>query len=73
MILPAYPHSSTTEEQGRLLEHVYAFILSDKFTGNHKEQNFQWTTPPVKTCKPHLTGIIQVVDAQALLPLEARE
>ena len=73
MILPAYPHSSTTEVQGRLLEHVYAFIFSDKFIGNHKEQNFQRTTPPVKTCQPQLTGIIQVVDAQALLPQEAGE
>jgi hypothetical protein len=73
MVLPADPLPLTPEEQGRLLARVYAFILSDKFTGTHKDQEFQRATPPAITCQPQLAGIIQVVDAQALLPQEVGE
>lgn len=33
MTRPAEPYFLTQEEQGRMLARVYAFILSDEFTG----------------------------------------
>lgn len=36
---PAETLQLSQEEQGRLLARVYAFILSDQFTGTQKEMN----------------------------------
>ena len=73
MVLPADPLPLTPEEQGRLLARVYAFILSDKFTGTYKENVIQRATGTAKTCQAQLTGFIQVVDAQVFLSQEAGE
>lgn len=64
MVLPADPLPLTSEEQGRLLARVYAFILSDKFTGTTREQETQRDIRPADTCQPQLAGIIHEIDAQ---------
>jgi hypothetical protein len=67
MNFPAEALPLSQEEQGRLLARVYAFILSEKFTGTHKEHDDHRTIQSPKTRQTQLTGILQVVDAQAVL------
>ena len=62
---PAETLQLSQEEQGRLLARVYAFILSDQFTGTQKEINAVETDQ--KTSKNnknqnHVTS--QEIDAQ---------
>jgi hypothetical protein len=62
---PAETLQLSQEEQGRLLARVYAFILSDQFTGTQKEINSVETDQ--KTSKNnknqrHVTS--QEIDAQ---------
>jgi len=61
---PAETLQLSQEEQGRLLARVYAFILSDQFTGTQKEINAvetdQKTTMNSKNQK-HVTS--QEIDA----------
>jgi hypothetical protein len=73
MDIAAETYPLSQEEQGRMLARIYAFILSDKFTGTHKEQDLKRTTPSIRTCQPQLNGIIQVVDAQELVLQEVGE
>lgn len=62
---PAETLQLSQEEQGRLLARVYAFILSDQFTGTQKEINAvetdQKTSKNSKNNK-HVTS--QEIDAQ---------
>jgi len=62
---PAETLQLSQEEQGRLLARVYAFILSDQFTGTQKEINAvrtdQKTSKNNKNQK-HVTS--QEIDAQ---------
>ena len=70
MVTPAYPHQLSTEEQRRLLAHVYAFILSDRFTGTYKGNEIKRTTRATETCQSKLTGMTHEVDAQELFTRE---
>lgn len=73
MNLPADTLQISQEEQGRLLARVYAFILSEKFTGTHKEQDDHRTIQSPKTRQAQPTGIIQVIDAQTFVSQEPEE
>ena len=68
---PAEILQLSQEEQGRLLARVYAFILSDQFTGTQKENNAvrtdQKTSKNSKNNK-HVTS--QEIDAQFVQNLE---
>jgi hypothetical protein len=62
---PAETLQLSQEEQGRLLARVYAFILSDQFTGAQKEINTVETdqkTSKNSKNKKHVTS--QEIDAQ---------
>jgi hypothetical protein len=62
---PAETLQLSQEEQGRLLARVYAFILSDQFTGTQKEINAVETdqkTSRNSKNKTHVTS--QEIDAQ---------
>lgn len=69
---PAETLQLSLEEQGRLLARVYAFILSDQFTGTQKENNAvrtdQKTSKNNKNQK-HVTP--QEIDAQFVQNLES--
>ena len=69
---PAETLQFSQEEQGRLLARVYAFILSDQFTGTQKETNAvktdQKTSKNSKNNK-HVTS--QEIDAQFIQNLES--
>ena len=67
---PAETLQFSQEEQGRLLARVYAFILSDQFTGNPKEQNRILDTRSTKKSKTQSQGETQVLDAQPVSVLE---
>jgi hypothetical protein len=73
MNLPAETLPLSQEEQGRLLARVYAFILSEKFTGTLKVQYVHQTIQSPKTTRAQVTGTIQVVDAQILLTQKVGE
>jgi len=62
---PAETLQLSQEEQGRLLARVYAFILSDQFTGTQKEINAVETdqkTSKINKKQKHVTS--QEIDAQ---------
>jgi hypothetical protein len=62
---PAEILQLSQEEQGRLLARVYAFILSDQFTGAQKEINAVETDPTTsKNFKNQSHGTSQEIDAQ---------
>jgi hypothetical protein len=73
---PAEPLQLTQEEQGRLLARVYAFILSDQFTGTTPEGPRTQcrgiepgTTTDIrspKKRKTQSTGAAQVLDAEII-------
>jgi len=67
---PAETLQFSQEEQGRLLARVYAFILSDQFTGNPQEQNTILDTRSTKKSKTQPQGETQVLDAQPVSVLE---
>jgi|GEM_PF-2537420 hypothetical protein len=67
---PAEILQFSQEEQGRLLARVYAFILSDQFTGNPQEQNTILDTRSTKKSKTQPQGETQVLDAQPVSVLE---
>jgi len=67
---PAEILQFSQEEQGRLLARVYAFILSDQFTGNPQEQNTILDTMSTKRSKTQSQGETQVLDAQPFSVLE---
>ena len=67
---PAETLQFSQEEQGRLLARVYAFILSDQFTGNPQEQNTILDTRSTKKRKTQPQGEPQVLDAQPVSVLE---
>lgn len=67
---PADTLQFSQEEQGRLLARVYAFILSDQFTGNSQEQNIILGTKSTKKSKTQPQGETQVLDAQPVSVLE---
>ena len=66
MTLPDETLQLSQEEQGRLLAHVYAFILSDQFTGEPK------TAAPEKKPRRKKTARLQdenqIVDANPSTP-----
>ena len=62
---PAETLQLSQEEQGRLLARVYAFILSDQFTGTPKEMNAVETDPKtLKNSKNKKQVTSQEIDAQ---------
>ncbi|MCX6054794.1 MAG: hypothetical protein NTZ74_07765 [Chloroflexi bacterium] len=62
---PAETLQLSQEEQGRLLARVYAFILSDQFTGTQKEINAVKTDQKIsKNSKNQNHGTPQEIDAQ---------
>ncbi len=62
---PAETLQLSQEEQGRLLARVYAFILSDQFTGTQKEINAVETDQKIsKNSKNNKHVISQEIDAQ---------
>lgn len=62
---PAETLQLSQEEQGRLLARVYAFILSDQFTGTQKEMNAVETDPKTsKNRKNNKQVSSQEIDAQ---------
>jgi len=77
---PAETLQFSQEEQGRLLARVYAFILSDQFTGKTpesprtqcrgKEQGTTTDTRSTKKSKTQSQGETQVLDAQPVSVLE---
>lgn len=77
---PAEALQFSQEEQGRLLARVYAFILSDQFTGNSRESprtqcrgNEHSKILDIKSTKKSkikTQGETQVLDTQPLSALE---
>ena len=67
MNLPADTLQLSQEEQGRLLARVYAFILSDQFTGTHKEPGTTSDIRSTKKRKTQTTGEPQVLDAEIIV------
>jgi len=67
---PAETLQFSQEEQGRLLARVYAFILSDQFTGNPQEQKKILDRNSTKKSKTQPQGETQVLDAQPVSVLE---
>ena len=64
---PAEILQLSQEEQGRLLARVYAFILSDQFTGTQKEINAVETDQKTsKKSKNKKHVISQEIDAQII-------
>ena len=62
---PAETLQLSQEEQGRLLARVYAFILSDQFTGTQKEINVVETYQKTsKNSKNQKQVTSQEIDAQ---------
>ena len=62
---PAETLQLSQEEQGRLLARVYAFILSDQFTGTQKEINAVETDQKTfKNSKNNKQVTSQEIDAQ---------
>ena len=62
---PAETLQLSQEEQGRLLARVYAFILSDQFTGTPKEMNAVETDHKTsKNSKNNKQVTSQEIDAQ---------
>ncbi len=62
---PAEILQLSQEEQGRLLARVYAFILSDQFTGTQKEINSVETDQKIsKNIKNNKHVTSQEIDAQ---------
>jgi len=62
---PAETLQLSQEEQGRLLARVYAFILSDQFTGTQKEINaVEADQKTSKKCKNQRHETSQEIDAQ---------
>ena len=72
MSQPAEAYHLTQEDQDRMMARVYAFILSDQFTGTQKETNAvktdQKTSKNSKNNK-HVTS--QEIDAQFIQNLES--
>lgn len=66
MAQPAEPLPLSQEEQGRLLARVYAFILSDQFTGASKNAAPEKKSRQKKIAQPH--GENQFVDANLSNP-----
>jgi len=64
MIQPAETLQLSPEEQGRLLARVYAYILSDQFTGTPQELCKNSDKPSTKKRKVRTTGEISVLDAE---------
>jgi hypothetical protein len=67
---PAESLQLSQEEQGRLLARVYAFILSDQFTGTHKEPGTTTDIRSTKKRKTQFTGDTQVLDAEIIVNQE---
>jgi hypothetical protein len=63
---PAEPLQLSQEEQGKLLARVYAFILSDQFTGTHKEPGTTTDIRSTRKRKTQSTGTTQVLDAKTI-------
>ncbi len=62
---PAEILQSSQEEQGRMLARVYAFILSDQFTGTPKEIEVVLKDRKTKkNCKHQIQVTSQEIDAQ---------
>ncbi|MBA4376289.1 MAG: hypothetical protein C0401_08985 [Anaerolinea sp.] len=62
---PAETLQLSQEEQGRLLARVYAFILSDQFTGTQKEINAVETDQKTSKNSKHQRHVtLQEIDAQ---------
>ena len=66
MTQPAETLPLSQEEQGRLLARVYAFILSDQFTGEPKIAAPEKKPRRKKTAQPHDEN--QIVDANPSTP-----
>ena len=64
MIQPAETLQLSPEEQGRLLARVYAFILSDQFTGTKHEPGKKSDEPSTKKRKARTTGDTSVLDTK---------
>lgn len=64
MIQPAETLQLSPEEQGRLLARVYAYILSDQFTGTKQEPGKKSDEPSAKKRKVRTTGDTAVLDAE---------
>jgi hypothetical protein len=62
MIQPAETLQLSPEEQGRLLARVYAYILSDQFTGTKQEPGKKSDEPSTKKRKERTTGDTSVLD-----------
>lgn len=73
MIQPAETLQLSPEEQGRLLARVYAYILSDQFTGTKQEPGKKSDEPSAKKCKVRTTGDISVLDAETTDNQEPKE
>ncbi|OJX47175.1 MAG: hypothetical protein BGO78_17015 [Chloroflexi bacterium 44-23] len=71
---PAETLQLSQEEQGRLLARVYAFILSDQFTGAQKEINTVETDQKTsKNNKNHRHVTSQEIDAQLVQTQESTQ
>jgi len=69
---PAETLQLSQEEQGRLLARVYAFILSDQFTGTQKEINVVETDQKIsKNSKNQSHVTSQEIDAQLIQTQES--
>lgn len=66
MTLPDETLQLSQEEQGRLLARVYAFILSDQFTGEPKTATSEKKPRRKKMAQPHDEN--QIVDANPSTP-----
>ena len=66
MNLPADSLQLSQEEQGRLLARVYAFILSDEFTGNLKVPDKTTDIRSTKNSKTQIKEISHGVGAQLI-------
>ena len=73
MTQPAEPLQLSQEEQGRLLARVYAYILSDQFTGTKQEPGKKSDEPSAKKRKVRTTGDTSVLDAETTDSQEPKE
>ncbi len=73
MIQPAETLQLSLEEQGRLLARVYAFILSDQFTGTKQEPDKKSDEPSTKKRKERTTGDTSVLDVETTDSQEPKE
>lgn len=67
---PADPLQLSQEEQRRLLARVYAFILSDQFTGIPQEQGMSMDSRSSRKRKTQSTRAEQVLDAKTIVTQE---